>query len=101
MGHTRYGTVRHRARMRVAPAGSARTAGRLHERAARTEEARMHLLVLGGTHFVGLHIVEAALRAGHTVDVFTRGRSPAPTGARLLVGDRNGDLSALDTALDV
>ena len=61
----------------------------------------MHLLVLGGTHFVGLHIVEAALRAGHTVDVFTRGRSPAPTGARLLVGDRNGDLSALDTALDV
>lgn len=60
----------------------------------------MHLLVLGGTRFVGRHVVDAALRAGHTVDVLTRGKSPAPSGAHQLVGDRDGDLTALDTALD-
>ncbi len=33
----------------------------------------MNLLVLGGTQFVGRHIVEAAVEAGHSVSVFTRG----------------------------
>ena len=56
----------------------------------------MRLLVLGGTRFVGLHIVRAALAAGHQVDVFHRGRSAAPAGVRSLVGDRDGDRSALD-----
>lgn len=56
----------------------------------------MHLLVLGGTRFVGLHAVRAALAAGHTVDVFHRGQSPAPEGARSLIGDRNGDMTALE-----
>lgn len=60
----------------------------------------MKVLVLGGTRFVGRHIVEAALREGHSVDVFARGRTPAPEGARLLVGDRDGDLSALDGRWD-
>lgn len=61
----------------------------------------MHILVLGGTRFVGRHIVDAALRAGHTVDVFSRGRSPAPAGARSLIGDRDGDLGALEGDWDV
>ncbi len=66
----------------------------------------MDLLVLGGTRFVGRHIVEAALARGHAVDVFSRGRSPVPEGARGLLGDRNDDLSALergrwDAAIDV
>ena len=56
----------------------------------------MHVLVLGGTRFIGRLLVEAALAAGHTVDVFSRGRRPAPVGAHQLVGDRDGDLSALD-----
>lgn len=56
----------------------------------------MHLLVLGGTQFVGLHVVRAALSAGHTVDVFHRGRTVAPDGVGSLIGDRDGDLSALD-----
>jgi 2'-hydroxyisoflavone reductase len=56
----------------------------------------MRLLVLGGTRFIGRHVVETAQAAGHQVDVFSRGRSPAPAGARQRIGDRNGDLAALD-----
>lgn len=57
----------------------------------------MRILVVGGTRFVGRHVVEAALARGHEVTVFHRGR----TGADLfpdvehLVGDRDSDLSAL------
>jgi 2'-hydroxyisoflavone reductase len=50
----------------------------------------MKLLVLGGTVFLGRHVVLAALRAGHQVCVFNRGRRsvawPGPVEA--LVGDR-------------
>jgi len=33
----------------------------------------MHLLVLGGTRFVGRAVVDAALSAGHEVTLFNRG----------------------------
>lgn len=56
------------------------------------------VLVLGGTGFVGRHVVVAALARGWDVSLFNRGVSGAdlfPT-AELLVGDRYaGDLSAL------
>jgi 2'-hydroxyisoflavone reductase len=57
----------------------------------------MRILVIGGTAFVGRHIAEAAIAAGHDVTLFHRGQ----TGAELfpqathLTGDRNSDLSAL------
>jgi 2'-hydroxyisoflavone reductase len=35
----------------------------------------MRMLVLGGTSFVGRHIVEAALAAGHEVTLFNRGKT--------------------------
>jgi 2'-hydroxyisoflavone reductase len=57
----------------------------------------MNLLVLGGTVFLGRHVVDAAWAAGHRVAVFNRGRKavawPGPVEA--LVGDRDGDTSAL------
>lgn len=56
----------------------------------------MRILVLGGTRFVGLHIVLEALARGHRVDTFHRGHSATPEGAAALSGDRDGDLSALD-----
>ena len=60
----------------------------------------MRLLVLGGTHFLGRHVTEAALARGHDVATFTRGVSGAPPeGARSLHGDRN-DPAALPAALD-
>src|SRR4051812_9002263 len=59
----------------------------------------MRLLVLGGTHFLGRHVVTAALERGHEVATFTRGVSGAPTeGARALHGDRD-DAAALPAAL--
>jgi 2'-hydroxyisoflavone reductase len=58
------------------------------------------LLVLGGTQFLGRHVVELALARGHDVTVFTRGRRPAPAGATALVGERDPrsapGLAALD-----
>lgn len=56
----------------------------------------MRLLVIGGTRFVGRHLVEAALARGDAVTLFNRGRSgPAPAGVAQRTGDRRGDLSAL------
>lgn len=57
----------------------------------------MRILLIGGTRFIGRHVVESALAAGHDVTIFHRGK----TGAELFpdvehrIGDRNSDLSAL------
>jgi 2'-hydroxyisoflavone reductase len=58
----------------------------------------MRLLVLGGTLFVGRHLVEAALERGHEVTLFNRGRTNIDLFPQVerLQGDRDGDLSALD-----
>lgn len=57
----------------------------------------MKLLILGGTVFLGRHIVEAASNRGHDVTLFNRGQhNPGlfPDVERL-TGDRDGNLSAL------
>jgi 2'-hydroxyisoflavone reductase len=68
----------------------------------------MRILVLGGTRFVGRHLVEAARAGGHTVTVFNRGLSPLPwDDVERLTGDREtGNLESLrgrewDACLDV
>lgn len=55
-------------------------------------------LILGGTGFIGPHTVRYAVERGHEVTIFTRGRTDAdlPDGVERLVGDRNGDHSALE-----
>ncbi|MDQ3804699.1 MAG: SDR family oxidoreductase [Acidobacteriota bacterium] len=57
----------------------------------------MKLLILGGTLFLGRHLVEAALARGHEVTLFNRGqRNPELfPGAEKLRGDRGGNLDAL------
>ena len=42
----------------------------------------MKLLVLGGTRFLGRHLVDAALARGDDVTIFTRGVQPDPLGRR-------------------
>lgn len=57
----------------------------------------MRLLILGGTVFVGRHLVEAALARGHTITLFNRGQHNPdlfPTVEKIR-GDRNGGLDML------
>ncbi len=56
------------------------------------------VLVLGGTGFIGPHLVRHAMVRGHTVTLFNRGRTNTHLfpEAEKLVGDRNGDLTALE-----
>ena len=57
----------------------------------------MRLLVIGGTVFLGRHVVGTALARGHSVSVFHRGlHGHAPPEAEELIGDRTSDLSALE-----
>ncbi len=57
----------------------------------------MRILVLGGTQFLGRHVVDAALARGHEVTLFNRGQTRPELfpDAERLRGDRDGDLSAL------
>src|SRR3954471_10295577 len=56
----------------------------------------MKILVLGGTAFLGRHLVDAALARGHEVTVFNRGHHGAPRrGVAWLSGDRRAGLQAL------
>ncbi len=59
--------------------------------------AALDLLILGGTGFIGPHLVRQAMARGHRVTIFTRGRRDGdlPAGVTRLVGDRNGQLGAL------
>lgn len=67
----------------------------------------MKILIIGGTKFLGRHLVEAALVQGHEVTLFNRGK----TNPRLfpevekIYGDRDGNLDVLkgrqwDAAID-
>lgn len=57
----------------------------------------MRLLVIGGTRFLGRHVVAQALAAGHQVTLMNRGRSGHALfpEAEHRVADRDGDLGAL------
>ena len=57
----------------------------------------MDLLILGGTGFLGRHLVEAALADGHRPTLFNRGLSKPGLFPEIekIEGDREGDLSPL------
>jgi 2'-hydroxyisoflavone reductase len=57
----------------------------------------VRILVLGGTIFLGRHVVEAALARHHEVTLFNRGQDNPDLypEAEKLLGDRNQDLAAL------
>jgi 2'-hydroxyisoflavone reductase len=58
----------------------------------------MKILVLGGTQFIGRHIVEAMVSAGHDVSILNRGKSQdeLPTRVERLRGDRDEGVQALE-----
>ena len=78
------------------------TAGTARAHAARLPAvAPLRVLVLGGTGFLGPHVVRALVERGHQLTLFTRGRSEPTmfpelyTDLEYRVGDRNGDISSL------
>lgn len=78
-----------------APAAAARPAG------AAASPRALSILILGGTNLTGPHHVRYALERGHSVSIFTRGRTEpglfedAFEHVEHLIGDRASDLGAL------
>ncbi|MBM6441987.1 hypothetical protein JNW93_15405, partial [Lacticaseibacillus rhamnosus] len=55
---------------------------------------KLKLLILGGTHITGPHLVRLALARGHSVTTFNRGKTEKrigalPDGVERLLGDRD------------
>ena len=63
-----------------------------------SQQKGLDILVLGGTGFIGPHLVRHAVSRGHRVTIFTRGRRDAdlPSSVIRLTGDRNGQLASLE-----
>jgi 2'-hydroxyisoflavone reductase len=57
----------------------------------------MNLLLIGGTRFVGRHLVQAALARGHNLTLFHRGKTNPGLfpGVEVILGDRETDLDRL------
>jgi 2'-hydroxyisoflavone reductase len=62
-----------------------------------TPPPKKTILILGGTGFLGPHVVDAALARGHTVTLFNRGKTRPELypNVEKLQGDRDGKLEAL------
>jgi 2'-hydroxyisoflavone reductase len=66
------------------------------------ENTKLKILILGGTSFLGPHQIAYALKRGHSVSIFTRGKTISTVHKELfdkvehLIGDRNDNLTALE-----
>lgn len=58
----------------------------------------MKILIIGGTKFLGRHLVSAALHGGHEITLFNRGRHSTEEieTVEQIYGDRNSDLDKLE-----
>jgi 2'-hydroxyisoflavone reductase len=67
------------------------------ETQCRRKGNELKILILGGTVFLGRHLVKAAVQAGHEVSLFNRGQNNPQLFGQLenLRGDRDGHLEAL------
>ena len=65
---------------------------------SRASGGGLEILVLGGTGFIGPHLVGYAIQRGHKITLFNRGRTNTHLFPEVekLVGDRNDNLSALE-----
>lgn len=64
--------------------------------------AKLNILILGGTSFLGPHQIASAIRRGHSITTFTRGKTKPSIYQELfkeveqLIGDREDNLTALE-----
>jgi NAD dependent epimerase/dehydratase family enzyme len=59
----------------------------------------MHILIIGGRQFLGRAIIEEAIKDGHVITMFNRGKTHpeyAPEGVNIILGDRVKELHLLD-----
>ncbi len=58
----------------------------------------LKILILGGTRFIGPHMVREALSRGHKITLFNRGKTNPGLFSKVetLIGDRDGNLQALE-----
>ena len=79
------------------PSFAARDAFGIHA-PSQQPKAKLRILVLGGTSFIGPYHVKYALDRGHTITLFNRGKTNPQLfpGVEKLIGDRNGDLKSLE-----
>lgn len=57
----------------------------------------LKILILGGTRFLGRHLVEESIKRGHELTIFNRGKTNPDLYPDIerLVGDRDGDLNSI------
>jgi 2'-hydroxyisoflavone reductase len=57
----------------------------------------LSILILGGTRFIGVAMTELALKRGHSITFFNRGKTNADLfpGIERIKGDRNGEIDGL------
>ncbi len=55
----------------------------------------MKLLIIGGTRFLGRHLVTAAQAHGHEITLFNRGTHSLESGVETIHGDRHTDIARL------
>jgi len=79
----------------VATGGLSQTAAA--QDAQKATRQNMNILILGGTGFIGPHMVREALRRGHAVSLFNRGKTNSTLfpDLKLYKGDRDGGLDVL------
>lgn len=69
---------------------------------ASSDSNPLNILILGGTSFLGLHQIAYALGRGHSISIFTRGKTKPSIYKDLfenveqLIGDRKDNLTALE-----
>ncbi len=75
----------------LASSGLLRVPAAQLERLTSPETAPLNVLVLGGTGFIGPHLVRQLVARGHRVSIFTRGRREGelPSSVERLIGDRD------------
>lgn len=78
-------------------AAALKPAGLLRATPAQPSQRALRILFIGGTGFIGPHMVRRALERGHTVSLFNRGRTNPHLfpNVEKFVGDRDGGLDVL------